>query len=254
MRVKSYAKINLYLKIIEKKQKYHLIETLMTPISIYDEIEIEESDFDEIIGMDIKHEDNIMYKTIDLFRTTYNIDKKYKIIIDKKIPMKAGLGGGSSNSACILRCLERMNNIVIENINDFALKIGSDVPFFLYNKVAKVYGFGEQIEFVKDMEKLKGIIIFDNDTFSAKEMYEAYDRNKSIDSIDTYNHLEKALNEDSKIKIDKIKEDLKESGAYFTLMSGSGGACFGLFDEDKLIKAYNLLKEKYKFVQLFESL
>lgn len=297
MNFKSNAKINLGLKVLGVVQdcfgrKLHELETIMIPINLYDKITIEESYKDEIIGMDIPIESNIMYKALMMIKKNYNIEKCIKIIIEKNIPIFAGLGGGSGNAASLINALNEFWNLnmTIEEKVLIGKQIGSDVPFFIYNKLAFVYGTGEKIKLMDEIINIKGILIFDDDYCSTKEVFENVDKSRennninvkstiinnnsnNIDnsnkiekrnveykdiaslSINYVNDLEKGLNSDIYTKISAIKKDLIENGAAKALMSGSGGAVFGVYENDKEIEeSINKLSKKYRFVYKFENI
>ncbi len=260
MKVKSNAKINLSLKVCEKIDTLHKIESIMVPISIYDKITIEENESDVIYGMDIPYKENIMYKALSIFKSEYKVNKCYKILIEKEIPIKAGLGGGSSNAACILKALGKEHNICFDDLVKLSVKIGSDVTFFMYNKPSYVSGTGDMIKPYDCFAKLFGVIIFDNDMFSAKEMYEKYDLldekiKLNNEKKNYFNDLEKGLSAEEKEKIESIKRDLILNGALYSLMSGSGGSVFGIFNTKKdAKKCEEKLKEKYNKVVTFETI
>lgn len=260
MKVKSNAKINLSLKVCEKIDTLHKIESIMVPISIYDKITIEENESDVIYGMDIPYKENIMYKALSIFKSEYKVNKCYKILIEKEIPIKAGLGGGSSNAACILKELGKEHNICFDDLVKLSVKIGSDVTFFMYNKPSYVSGTGDMIKPYDSFAKLFGVIIFDNDMFSAKEMYEKYDLLDEKSKLNNekknyFNDLEKGLSAEEKEKIESIKRDLILNGAVYSLMSGSGGSVFGIFKtKEDSQRCEEKLKEKYGKVVAFETI
>lgn len=255
MNIRSNAKINYNLKIVGRKDGYHLLDSIFVPIDIYDDIEIMESDRDEIIGMDIDFEKNIIYKSICLMRELYDINKKYIVMIKKRIPMEAGLGGGSSNAASTLILMNEMNhlNLTKERLAEIGLKIGSDVPFFIYNKTAKVQGRGEIIKLI-DEKKLYGVLVFDDMKFSTKEVYDTYDH------ITKTGNLSNDLEEAARVlpngkRIEEIEKDLLDNGAYYASLSGSGGAIFGLFkNKEDTTMIESRLKNKYHYVKRFESI
>ena len=257
MKIKSNAKINLNLKITGTKDGYHMLDSVFVPISIYDLIEINESDKDEIIGMDISLSDNIIFKAINLVRNKFNINKKYQIKINKDIPMRAGLGGGSSNCAMVLKTLNEMNGLGLSqsDLASLGLELGSDVPFFIYNKAANAYGRGEIIKPIEDFKKIYGVIVFDDLHFNTKEVYDTYDKIKC-----TNNKLDNDLEIAARMlqkgnRIMEIENDLISLNAYKANLTGSGGAVFGLFNDEESAKAVeNKLKNKYQFVKYFESL
>ena len=256
MKCKSNAKINLGLKIKGIKDGYHLLESTFVPINIYDEIEITESDVDEIVGMDIDIEQNIIYKAICLVRKRYNIKKKYKVTINKEIPMQGGLGGGSSNAASVLKALNKINNLELDDckLAILGLELGSDVPFFIYNKPSIVLGRGEIVKPIDDFKKIFGVLIFDDMYFSTKKVFDTFDNIEIKEEL--LNDLENAARAlPNGEKIVDIENTLKELGAYVTSLTGSGGAIFGLFDsKEKAKKVERVLKTKYAFVRSFQSL
>lgn len=278
MKIKSNAKINLSLKVIGKEMSLfgtgclHYIESVMVPINIYDYIEINESATDEIIGMDIPMESNLMYKALCKVRDKFKIKKCVKIIIDKRIPVFAGLGGGSGNAASIILALNEMwgLSMTLEEMMNLGKSVGSDVSFFIMNRPSFVYGTGDKISLIKNFEKIKGILVFDGDKSSTKEVYDNIDEfpfSKPIDkdelndivsnkiNIKCVNDLEKGLNLSMIKKINQIKRELELCGAKTSLMSGSGGSVFGIFeDEENKNDCYKKLKNKYKFVCKFETL
>lgn len=255
MDIKSNAKINYNLKIVGRKDGYHLLDSIFVPIDVYDDIEIMESDRDEIIGMDIDFEKNIIYKSICLMRELYDINKKYIVMIKKNIPMEAGLGGGSSNAASTLKLMDEMNhlNLTKERLAEIGLKIGSDVPFFIYNKTANVQGRGEIIKLI-DEKKLYGVLVFDDMKFSTKEVYDTYDKITRVGNL--YNDLEEAARVlPNGKRIEEIEKDLLDNGAYYVSLSGSGGAIFGLFkNKEDTTMIESRLKNKYHYVKRFESI
>lgn len=280
MKIKSNAKINLFLNVVGKNEVVnrgvlHEIESLVVPINIYDNIEIYENDIDEIIGMDIPIETNLMYKALCKVRNLFNIEKKVKIIIEKNIPIFAGLGGGSSNAAAVIKALNVIWNLNMseQEMISIGKEIGSDIPFFIINKPSFVYGIGEKVELIDNYEKIKGILIFDNDKSSTKEVYDRVDefpfslsklynlklegckfKNETYDYSLYNNDLEKGLNLKMYSKIQSIKNELIERGAIYSAMSGSGGSVFGIFKEENEIKeCYEEVKQKYKYVYVFES-
>lgn len=263
---KSNAKINLNLKIVGISNGYHLLNSVFVPIDIYDELIFSNSEVDEIIGMNVPINENIIYKAICLLRKKYHIEQKVKVIVKKEIPMQAGLGGGSSNAAFTLKALNELWNLSIStsDLLSLALELGSDVPFFIINKPSYVRGRGEIITPI-NYEGCQGILIFNEAYFNTRDVFKSYD-NKTIsfrqdelefiNKFDYINDLDDAIvgfNNYDKVKI--AKNDLKEQKADVIALSGSGGSVFGLFtDEDCMLRAYNALKEKYKYIKIFKSL
>ena len=265
MIVEANAKINVYLKVLGKKDNgYHDLDSLMVPIDLSDILYIEESNYDEILGMDIPLESNLIYKAIKLVRETYGIEKHISVTIEKNIPSFAGLGGGSSDAAAMIKALNQMwrLNLSSKDMCQLAEKLGSDVPFFIYNKPAIIGGRGEKIKIV-DIHDIKGLLICSDNRFSTKEVFnnmkeytkpyeecEIIKNGKVIKNINQYvvNDMEKGIGiyEESK-QIFKQKKQLIELGASCASMSGSGSSVFGLFDDDDTLEyAYNVLSGEYE--------
>lgn len=249
------AKINLDLKIKGKKDNLHLLETNIYPISIYDTMIIEDSDVFDIKGMEnLKVQDNILYKTYMLMYDKAKNPRPIKITMKKEIPIGAGLGGGSSDAANLLIELNNRWNINfdIEKLAKLSKNIGSDVAFFLYNKPSLVTNTGDQIKILDNPLVKQGILIFDNDFCSTKEVYDRID-NLILERQN--NQLEQGLEKNVRQKIQNIKNDLLNEGAEVASMSGSGGSVFGIFnDSEKMKKAYDNLKTKYYYVKIFSTL
>ncbi len=284
MKIKSNAKLNLFLKVVGKSGNLHKLESLMVPIDLYDYIEIKESDEDKIIGMDIPIEQNLMYKALCKVRDLYNVNKYIEIKIEKNIPVFAGMGGGSGNAASIILALNKLWDLKMSNEEMLSIgkQIGSDVPFFIINKPAFVSGTGDKIVEKNEFSKIKGLLVYDGDRASTKEVFERLDNmpisinnrmDKSIDkiyenanknlsfiynsiyNIEYINDLEKGLDLMVYSKIQNIKNELMSHGAVYSLMTGSGGCVFGIFENDTDVeKCRKALFNKYKFVYSFESI
>ena len=145
------AKLNLYLEIIRQKPDgYHLLETIMVPISLNDEIHITLYDEGDITvktsNSDIPQSENIIYKILTKAKKKFNLKFGARVIVKKYIPSGAGLGGGSSDGAFVLKFLNEVLNFAsMEELITFSAEIGADIPFFLINKPAFCEGIGEII-------------------------------------------------------------------------------------------------------------
>jgi len=185
MKIKAYAKVNIFLKVIGHDGMYHQIKSrLMKVKNLYDEIEIVESNKFNIIG-DI----NCALRENSVFRAYIELTNKYpdikkwfigkEIRIHKNIPEMAGLGGGSSDAAAFLRLVNKESglNLSTKELAKIGEKIGSDVPFFIYDyDVANVYKRGEIVEEID--EELLDIEVFTPPIeCSTKEVYKTYKEN-----------------------------------------------------------------------------
>ena len=244
---KAYAKLNLTLNVLGKREDgFHELESIMVPISdLYDELIFEENDSDEIVLVDNLIEDNSILKAAKAFQQKYNT-KGCKIRLIKRIPLAAGLAGGSADSSATLRGMNKLFglNIPLEELEDIAITLGSDNVFCLYNKAAVCRGKGEKLEFIDSKFNLQITIIkppfgiLTKDVFAALDLGEINKNSKEL--------VLKALKEnDIKLLEENIYNDLlkpalmvenrlsdlinliKNSG-YKCFMSGSGSALYVL--------------------------
>lgn len=156
MRAKSYAKVNILLKIADKRDNYHeLVSRFVRVHNLYDEVSFIKSSrkaFDIIGDFGCKMETNTVYKAyklIEEFEGVKEFFQEYNVKIDKNIPEFAGLGGGSSNAATFLIMVNKYCNLNLskDELCKIALKIGADVPFFVYEyDSANVRGIGELVD------------------------------------------------------------------------------------------------------------
>lgn len=264
--VKSYAKINLSLDVVSKREDgYHNIASIMQRIDIYDEMEIEKSDvFKFFSDMELPDE-NTVTKAYKIITEYIGRELPVGIKLYKKIPTGAGLAGGSANAATLFEEINRIYNLNLntDELRELGVKVGADVPFMIGGKTALCEGIGEAITDLDiDFKKLKALIVNPGFEVSSNEVYS--NMNLKVDRVD-FNSLIDALRNENLVEISKYlrndmedfvfkkyievenikKEILKYTSA--TLMSGSGSTVYGLFDnEEALIKAYNNFREIYK--------
>lgn len=253
---KAYAKINLGLEVERKREdSYHDLAMVMTSISLSDELYFEEIAQNRIvIDCDkmnhIELEKNLIYKAANIIKTRFNILKGVKVRVVKNIPEQAGLGGGSADAAATLRGLNSLWNLglSLEELAKIGIELGSDVPFCIYNKTAKVTGKGELIEFIDEVPFLNLILVippFKASTADVFNSFKIHGRNKGkinklitaiqkrdIDEIsdNLFNDLEYSY---FFREISKIKLDLVAAGAKVALMTGSGSTVFGVCLNEK---------------------
>lgn len=223
--VKSNAKINIGLNVYEKyENSYHNIDTIMLPIDLCDELEIVIYDKSGTLSIECSSQDiptdkrNILYKTYELFFTKSKMEKQEIFIkLKKNIPTEAGLGGGSSNASCFLKILNsHYNNIFTrEELKKLALKIGSDVPFFLENKTSRVSGMGDAISVVENNLTTSIILIKPNFGVSTKEAYDNFDDLK-LKKFTDFHNIELALKNNNVLKLEENIENCLEQGILVT--------------------------------------
>jgi 4-diphosphocytidyl-2-C-methyl-D-erythritol kinase len=264
---KSYAKINLYLQILDKRPDgYHNLNTLFSKIDLYDVISIQESDNfsiscnDTSIPVDNK---NIIWKVKDLIEKEKQIKINLDVKLDKKIPSGGGLGGGSSNAATFLKLVDKFYNmnLGIEKMSDILSMVGSDTVFFLYDKPMIGLSRGEILVKAPPIPKLDLLIINPGIFISTGQVFKDNNlrltakkeviRMRQLLTLDELvnimiNDLERPVFTRFKI-ISELKDEIESYGAIKAMMSGSGSTLFGIFkDKDKLEFAYNYFENKYK--------
>jgi 4-diphosphocytidyl-2-C-methyl-D-erythritol kinase len=273
--INAPGKINLHLCVHEKRADgFHDLESIFMALSFGDTLHFSLLDDDDAncqIAMngDVPLEKNLIYKAVSLFREYTGFSSSVFINVDKIIPFGAGLGGGSSNAASTLIALNHLStcNLKHEELHHLALKLGSDVPFFLEAGTgagtAYVSGRGENIEPLQTPNGL--FIVLVNPRFSVStaqafhlldnsRLANNYDQNDNnltsrqclIDSLaenpSTWQYKNDFMQlflsdsyteEDEKKAYRKIFNTFDETEAAFSLLSGSGSTCFGVFTDEK---------------------
>lgn len=202
---KAYAKINLTLEIVGKTKDYHLLESVVVPINIFDTLTFTKSDTDIVIS-NVQIKNNNIYEAIKLFKETYNIKEHVKIILDKQIPIAYGIGGSSADISATLRGLNKFFNLnrPLKELEPLANALGSDTLFCLYNKRAYIYGRGDKIKLLKSGEILSFLIIFPEEKLLTKEVFKQYEKTNKSSYIGF-------LNKSPDYIINKLKNDLKDA-------------------------------------------
>ena len=209
---KAYAKINLALEVMDEKDGYHMVNNLMMPIDIYDELEFEKDNNISILN-DPFPNDNIITKAAKLFFEYTKINGGVFIKLKKNIPHQAGLAGGSTDGAATLRGLNKLYDAKLSNdeLKELGAKLGSDVPFFIEEKPALCTGRGEKINIIKsNIDSFKILLIKPETGLSTKEVYKNYEY-KGINKEKELSNLLKALeNNDLDLLKNNIFNDLGE--------------------------------------------
>ncbi len=269
--INSYAKINLGLHIINKRDDgFHDLETIFYPLKLSDKITYSKSDNFEFItnnNLLSTESTNLIITAKELLEEVANKNINCKIYLEKNIPIGAGLGGGSSNAAVTIMTLNKMFmlNLSKEILAALALKLGSDVPFFLNPIPSFATSRGEILKTLPI--KLNGYLLLVNpgihistrwafDNIKPKKIN--IDLDKVITNIENgYDISELLTNDFEEIvfkkhpKIAAIKERLNKMGAYFSLMSGSGSTVFGIFKNkvDAEITKENFQNEYFTYLE-----
>jgi 4-diphosphocytidyl-2-C-methyl-D-erythritol kinase len=259
--LKAPAKINLFLKILNRRPDgYHEIESLMQKIALFDILHLSRQR-DSISlscqGRPVPEDrENLVCRAALAFFSATGIAAGVQIILEKKIPVAAGLGGGSSDAAAVLYGLNRLFSagLDLESLMDVGLQLGADVPFFLQDcSGAVATGIGECIKKVKSISDSWILLVNPGFEVSTKWAYENFpltyisnpyilargremDMNFKIASPALFEELGNDLEVvtiNRFPEIGDIKKELKEAGAVTALMSGSGPTVFGLFSGKK---------------------
>lgn len=270
--MKARAKVNLNLEILEKrKDNYHNIKSVFQKINLYDEIYIQKSDNDDCqIQTNIEqlnNKENIIYKAyLKLKEQNPNI-KGINVKINKKIPMQAGLAGGSTDCASFILGMNKLFNLKLSKnqIKEICKNLGADVVPCLYNRAILSQGIGDIITKINTDLKYYLLIIKPEISCNTKTMYQKLDAKNDIKQIhkseeiinalesnnieklshNLYNIFENVIEE--KEIIQNLKQELIKNGAMGSAMTGSGSCVYGIFqNKEKAKKVYNILKDKYQ--------
>lgn len=171
---KAYAKINLTLGVINKREDgYHNLKSIMSPISLYDELYFEDND-DLVLESEVSIDNNIILKAAKLLKEEFNVKKGAKIKLVKRIPLSAGLAGGSADCSATLRGLNRLwgLNLTIVQLAEISARLGSDTIFCMYNRLAYIEGRGEIIHFIPSNIDSYCLIIKPYFGVSTKEIFQ----------------------------------------------------------------------------------
>ena len=264
------AKINLYLNVIGKRPDgYHEIETLFERITLFDRITVDSSSSPTTIETSDPSiptgEESLLGKTLSLFKKSSGIENDYKIYIDKRIPVGAGLGGGSSDAASLLKGLNEFSGRVLkeERLMEIARMLGADVPFFL-EEASFCIGKerGDKVERVDSELKIAHILVNPPFRVSTKSVYGSVEpfgltKEGPLDRMFTAflekedilgiaqnlrNDLQTVVLREFPV-LDRVFFALRELGSIGELLSGSGPTVFGIFDDEKAPEALEEVKK-----------
>lgn len=272
IKLKSRAKINLSLDVIGKRSDgYHEVEMVMQQIDLYDYITINERNDSEIKIITNceyipKNSTNIAYKAADKLRSVASISKGVDIHIDKHIPVAAGLAGGSSNAAAVLKGLNKLWRLDLSDkeLMDIGVTIGADIPFCILGGIALAEGIGEKLTPIDSNIKNTWIVLAKPPiSVSTKEVYEGLNLSKIKNRPNTTNLINSIKNgnlysvsnnmgnvletvtEEKYSIITEIKRKMMEYNSLGSMMSGSGPTVFGIY------KNYERAKSAYEHLSIF---
>ncbi len=273
--IEAHAKINLTLDILDKRADgYHDVELVLQSIGLSDTIELAkinkgiklELNVDKVIGGEnlTADENNLAYRAAKLMIDYFNLAEGVFIRLTKKIPIAAGLAGGSTDAAAVIRGMNQLFNLHLttQQMCDLAAKIGSDVPFCIVGGTCLAYGRGEKLKRLADLPSIPIVLIKPRGAIPTAWAYKTYDADKSSEHPDT-NAICEAINlsdyeavaelifnvlERVAIKkypaIETYKQKLIEAGAIAAMMSGSGPSIFGIAKtHDDAVKIADTFKD-----------
>lgn len=280
--IKAPAKINFFLEIKNKRaDEYHNLESIMQTVSLYDELSFELAK--NMVSLECSdkslsaYETNIVYKAAMAVKKHYNADKGVKIYLKKEIPIGAGLGGGSSDAASTLEALVKLWNIKTtkDELEQIAIKLGADVPFFLTGGTALCEGIGEIVTPLKSIGELNIILVNPGFGVPTADVYKkikfpltnqakihtikdlifnnSFNKKEAFKSC--FNRFEEFVfpNYPEILEIKRVLNEL----CYASLMSGSGATVFSILDSgikiEKLKSRLNRCGWKIWFVTTIDT-
>lgn len=273
MKERAYAKINLCLDVVGKREDgYHDLKMIMVPINFYDVLEME---FAPETTLELNrdylpiNDKNTIIKAIHIMREKYNITEEFRCRLEKHIPTRAGLAGGSADAAAAIRMINRMCNLHLTKDEMIAVgkEVGADVPFCILNRPAFVEGIGEKITTFSCSPDFYLLLIKPRKGVSTAEAFHIVDEQegihpdcKAMQEALEYNDYEGIISslgnsmENAAMtlvpEIRKAKQDLLDLGFDGVLMSGSGSTVFGITKDVELLdRSIDILKKKRYFVR-----
>lgn len=276
--LKALAKINLGLDVVRRREDgYHEVRMIMQTIQLYDRLDIKRT---QEPGIQIQtnlsflpvNENNLIYKAAKLLMDEFSITDGVSVKLDKRIPVAAGMAGGSTDAAAMLIGVNRLFSLGLtkRQLMERGVQIGADVPYCIMRGTALAEGIGEALSPLPPMVKCPGLIAKPSISVSTKFVYQNLklddttihpDIDRLIDDIKAKNLHDIAAHMGNVLEtvtipnypvIDEIKKHMLSNGAVGAMMSGSGPTVFGLFDdEDTAKKAYKAMRSSHLARQVY---
>lgn len=276
--LKALAKINLGLDVVRRREDgYHEVRMIMQTIQLYDRLDIKRT---QEPGIQIQtnlsflpvNENNLIYKAAKLLMDEFSITDGVSVKLDKRIPVAAGMAGGSTDAAAMLIGVNRLFSLGLtkRQLMERGVQIGADVPYCIMRGTALAEGIGEALSPLPPMVKCTVLIAKPSISVSTKFVYQNLklddttihpDIDRLIDDIKAKNLHDIAAHMGNVLEtvtipnypvIDEIKKHMLSNGAVGAMMSGSGPTVFGLFDdEDTAKKAYKAMRSSHLARQVY---
>ena len=273
----AYAKINLSLDVVGRLANgYHEVRMIMQTVGIHDTLTFEKTEGEIVLSSDAGElplgEDNLIYKAAKLVKETYGISGGVKVHLEKRIPVAAGMAGGSTDAAATLKAMNLLYDLRLseEDLCGLGVKLGADVPYCIMGGTALSEGIGEVLTKLAPMPECVLLVAKPDINVSTKEVYQALDSQSvpwhpDVDGMrqaieegrleGIYSRLGNVLETVTVAKhpiVSEIKQEMFGNGALGSLMSGSGPSVFGIFDdEEKARAAGESIKKKGLAKQVF---
>ena len=276
--LKALAKINLGLDVVRRREDgYHEVRMIMQTIQQNDRLDIKRT---QEPGIQIQtnlsflpvNENNLIYKAAKLLMDEFSITDGVSVKLDKRIPVAAGMAGGSTDAAAMLIGVNRLFSLGLtkRQLMERGVQIGADVPYCIMRGTALAEGIGEALSPLPPMVKCPVLIAKPSISVSTKFVYQNLklddttihpDIDRLIDDIKAKNLHDIAAHMGNVLEtvtipnypvIDEIKKHMLSNGAVGAMMSGSGPTVFGLFDdEDTAKKAYKAMRSSHLARQVY---
>lgn len=280
LELNAYAKVNLGLDVIRKREDgYHELRMIMQTVDLYDTLTLEKTEA-EGISMTCNVEglpcdkSNLVYKSAKLMFEEYKLPGGIRMHLEKRIPMAAGMAGGSTDAAAVFNGMNKLYdlNISKERLCELGVKIGADVPYCIIGGTALSEGIGEVLTRLPNVPDCVVLIAKPDFDVSTKYVFENLHANSliyhpDIDAmteairngdlpgiIKVMDNVLETVTEAKYTEITSIKNVMKEHGAMRAMMSGSGPTVFGLYEDKKAAEeAAKAIREKKLAKQVFVS-
>lgn len=276
--LKALAKINLGLDVVRRREDgYHEVRMIMQTIHLYDRLDIKRT---KESGIQIQtnlsflpvNENNLIYKAAKLLMDEFSITDGVSVKLDKRIPVAAGMAGGSTDAAAMLFGMNRLFSLGLtkRQLMERGVQIGADVPYCIMRGTALAEGIGEELSPLAPMIKCPVLIAKPSISVSTKFVYQNLklddatihpDIDRLIDDIRAKNLYDIAAHMGNVLEtvtipnypvIDEIKKHMLSHGAVGAMMSGSGPTVFGLFDDEATAKkAYKAMRSSHLARQVY---
>lgn len=271
--LKAYAKINLTLDVIGKRENgYHDVEMIMQQVDLYDLVTVSKSEDHQMIHLTCSDEFlptdhmNIAYRAADLMQKTFNLKSGFDIHIEKNIPVAAGLAGGSTNAAAVIKAINQLCQLSLsmDAMKEIGFKLGADVPFCIQGNCAIATGLGEILEPIEGLKHAFIVLVKPNFGVSTKEIYQNLNW-ETIEEHPNTSAMVSALAKDNRYlvnhllcnvlekvtferypRVQMLKQFVRRYGPDGLLMSGSGPTIFAIYKNYERAKhAVKSLKKHY---------